>query len=479
MSILRIKKKHKNKYHKSDYYLQPVNKKTPSRRVHHIANLTTALAVLRRRGLELINNNAADLADGNPHIVLGLIWQIILHFQVETNIALLSEWGWGEVVPLSPSLTRSSPFTSPIKSLTTKLSHLTPSRSPRSPDRHNTPSTSREVPSPREKHYAKPKASVEPVLLRWLNAEIGSAPEQHPITDLDKSWRSGVNFCALVHKFRPEMIDMTKVRARADELPRENVELAFETAFRELGVRRLIEVDDIISRRPDRRSIITYVSQFVRYARERRVTHERKAEEFAEFIGWLNTNYMIDITKIDVQEYFRVRREFLEHRRAYQSIFSTKTAFTLAELTEIERKWNKLRISLDMAAARADHASLPHELAELSEWIAQGRALLNSHIKLTSVEPSKDRMALHQALSSHNKHFADLHRRREILEVHGVEVTAETLEPLKLRMDNIAEEAPSRAATLRALLAHATSRAYIAELEDKVGVSRFDLVGSQ
>lgn len=47
------------------------------------------------------------------------------------------------------------------------------------------------------------------------------------------------------------------------------------------------------------------------------------------------------------------------------------------------------------------------------------------------------------------------------------------------RMDNIAEEAPSRAATLRALLAHATSRAYIAELEDKVGVSRFDLVGSQ
>lgn len=47
-----------------------------------------------------------------------------------------------------------------------------------------------------------------------------------------------------------------------------------------------------------------------------------------------------------------------------------------------------------------------------------------------------------------------------------------------LRMDNIAEEAPSRAATLRALLAHATARAYIAELEDKVGVSRFDLVGS-
>ncbi|GMT26328.1 hypothetical protein PFISCL1PPCAC_17625, partial [Pristionchus fissidentatus] len=115
------------------------------------------------------------------------------------------------------------------------------------------PSTSREMPSPREKHYAKPKASVEPVLLRWLNAEIGCAPDQQqqqsqPITDLDKSWRSGVNFCALVHKFRPEMVDMEKVRARADATPRDNVELAFETAWRELGVRRLIEVDDIILR---------------------------------------------------------------------------------------------------------------------------------------------------------------------------------------------------------------------------------------
>lgn len=61
---------------------QAVHKGRVSKRVHHIANLTTALTVLRRRGLELINNNAADIADGNPRIVLGLVWQIILHFQV-------------------------------------------------------------------------------------------------------------------------------------------------------------------------------------------------------------------------------------------------------------------------------------------------------------------------------------------------------------------------------------------------------------
>lgn len=62
--------------------LQPINKAKLSKRVHHISNLTTALTALRRRGLDLVNNNPADIADGNPRIVLGLVWQIILHFQV-------------------------------------------------------------------------------------------------------------------------------------------------------------------------------------------------------------------------------------------------------------------------------------------------------------------------------------------------------------------------------------------------------------
>jgi len=37
---------------------------------------------LRAKGIKLVNNNVVDLADGNPRIWLGLIWQLILHFQV-------------------------------------------------------------------------------------------------------------------------------------------------------------------------------------------------------------------------------------------------------------------------------------------------------------------------------------------------------------------------------------------------------------
>lgn len=68
---------------------QPVNKTKDSKRVHHISNLTVALAALRRRGLDLVNNNPADIANGNPRIICGLIWQMILHFQVRECLILL------------------------------------------------------------------------------------------------------------------------------------------------------------------------------------------------------------------------------------------------------------------------------------------------------------------------------------------------------------------------------------------------------
>jgi hypothetical protein len=44
--------------------------------------------------LDLVNNNPTDIADGNARITLGLVWQLILHFQIEANAALLREWGW-------------------------------------------------------------------------------------------------------------------------------------------------------------------------------------------------------------------------------------------------------------------------------------------------------------------------------------------------------------------------------------------------
>lgn len=81
------------------------------------------------------------------------------------------------------------------------------------------------------------------------------------IEDMDRSWKDGVAFCALVHRCRPDLVDMEKVtKATA----KENLETAFLLANQHLGIRPLLDVEDMLCDRPDKRSVVTYVSQFLR-----------------------------------------------------------------------------------------------------------------------------------------------------------------------------------------------------------------------
>lgn len=52
------------------------------RRPHFLSNANTALQFLASKKIKLVNINPADLVDGRPPVVLGLIWTIILYFQV-------------------------------------------------------------------------------------------------------------------------------------------------------------------------------------------------------------------------------------------------------------------------------------------------------------------------------------------------------------------------------------------------------------
>lgn len=51
-------------------------------RFHMLQNGQTALDFLRYKKIKLVNIRAEDIVDGNPKLTLGLIWTIILHFQV-------------------------------------------------------------------------------------------------------------------------------------------------------------------------------------------------------------------------------------------------------------------------------------------------------------------------------------------------------------------------------------------------------------
>ena len=61
-------------------YVQP--RERGRMRFHAIQNVETALRFLRYKEIKLVNIRGEDIVDGNPKLTLGLIWTIILHFQV-------------------------------------------------------------------------------------------------------------------------------------------------------------------------------------------------------------------------------------------------------------------------------------------------------------------------------------------------------------------------------------------------------------
>jgi len=53
-----------------------------SMRFHDLQNVRVALDFLNRKGIRIVNIRPDEIVDGNPKLTLGLIWTIILHYQI-------------------------------------------------------------------------------------------------------------------------------------------------------------------------------------------------------------------------------------------------------------------------------------------------------------------------------------------------------------------------------------------------------------
>lgn len=82
------------------------------------------------------------------------------------------------------------------------------------------------------------------------------------ITNLTTSWRNGLAFCAIIHHFRPDLIDFSSLNPNDIK---ENCKKAFDAA-ESIGIPKVIEHSDmVILAVPDKLSVMTYLHQLKAY----------------------------------------------------------------------------------------------------------------------------------------------------------------------------------------------------------------------
>jgi len=121
--------------------------------------------------------------------------------------------------------------------------------------------------------------------LEWVNKKTDGYERVNPpgVTGFTKDWRSGLAWCALIHKHRPDLIDYSKCLGQTNK---ENLELAFSVAEKDLGIPRLLDVEDCDVEMPDEKSVITYTMEyFFRFASEG--LKEAAAAQAAEWLKFL------------------------------------------------------------------------------------------------------------------------------------------------------------------------------------------------
>ncbi|XP_062236415.1 dystrophin isoform X4 [Platichthys flesus] len=164
-------------------------------RVHSLNNVNRALQILQKNNVELVNIGATDIVDGNHKLILGLIWSIILHWQVKDV----------------------------MKDVMAGLQ----------------------------------QTNSEKILLSWVRQNTRQYPQVN-VVNFSSSWNDGLAFNALIHSHRPELFDWSSVEKKTSAIDR--LEHAFSKAEQHLGIDRLLDPEDVAVPRPDKKSVIMYVT---------------------------------------------------------------------------------------------------------------------------------------------------------------------------------------------------------------------------
>ncbi|XP_055010609.1 F-actin-monooxygenase mical2b isoform X5 [Boleophthalmus pectinirostris] len=96
-------------------------------------------------------------------------------------------------------------------------------------------------------------------LLTWCQRQTEGYRGVH-ITDLSSSWLSGMAFCALIHRVKPQLIDFNALN---EEEPATNLQLAFDISEHEFGIQPFATGKELCAEHElDKTKMITYLSKF-------------------------------------------------------------------------------------------------------------------------------------------------------------------------------------------------------------------------
>uniref|UniRef100_A0A8D1JB41 Calponin-homology (CH) domain-containing protein n=1 Tax=Sus scrofa TaxID=9823 RepID=A0A8D1JB41_PIG len=326
------------------------------KRIHAVANIGTALKFLEGRKIKLVNINSTDIADGRPSIVLGLMWTIILYFQIE------------ELTSNLPQLQSLSSSTSSVDSMVSSETASPPSK---------------------RKVATKIQGNAKKTLLKWVQCTT-SKQMGIEIKDFGRSWRSGVAFHSVIHAIRPELVDLEKVKGRSN---RENLEEAFTIAETELGIPRLLDPEDVDVDKPDEKSIMTYVAQFLKQYPDIHSTGADAQENDEIFPGFSSFANSIQILK-------REDRLILKEVKVWIEQFErdlTRAQMTESNLQDKYQSFKHFRVQYEMKRKQTEHLLQPlHRDGKLSldqalvkqSWDRVSSRLFDWHIQLDKSLPA-------------------------------------------------------------------------------------------
>ncbi|XP_016772836.1 EH domain-binding protein 1 isoform X3 [Apis mellifera] len=187
-------------------------------------------------------------------------------------------------------------------------------------------------------------------LLEWCK-EVTKDYSGVKVTNLTTSWRNGMAFCAIIHHFRSDLIDIDSL------LPHDvkgNCKKAFD-AGEALGIPRVIEPADMdILTVPDKLAVMTYLYQLrAHFTGHELEVHQigKTTDESSYMIGRFNTDNNSDVSvQLFGQEIINLRKkDQMDHKNNKSDNNRRSNPFdNKKEDVNIDALKNKLHLSLNI-----------------------------------------------------------------------------------------------------------------------------------